>query len=596
MLTYRIYEENLLYFDVTPKGPVPTLFDPDGIYPYESYVETAKCPRIRSFRMICLENDLIRGVVCPDLGGKVFSLYMKSEEKEVLFDSGAVKPVRILPRMAFISGGIEVSFPISHTPSQLEPVCFQVKEREGRIYVWMGETEAAYGMQWTLEFSMGEGDGFLTQRVLLHNPTAKTCSYMSWSNGAVPARADSIISYPAGEVLDHSRQLAAARWEGDVPNCRFDRMHGFFWKSKDCNAFGVYTPSLGTGLYHIADEKEAPGMKLWLYGIGEEERWAYQTALKKESYIEIQAGPLREQAEKLELAPGERRMRTEFWIPADRKLKIREIALPCVELIGEEEIPLFGLADKEKNNIWRRVCQAYEKGDRFEVQEIGPTDWPSCAIPGLGEALDCFAREEGDPMWKYYYALFLLGAGFRIMEDDWKEAGGEEAAGGEPAGEEAARKLAMELLQASDTDAANGLLGRIFRIQGEYEASRQAYDRIRHRSWREHPQIVAERDMTLEKCPGTLELRKEYLDAVEGVQDDYLVERRVKLLMDSGEYGQAKTLLLSHEFEPVHQRYERTGMLYEILEKLGEPKPDSIPQNIGEDQLAVYGAYRVNET
>lgn len=595
MLMYRIYEENLLYFDAAPKGPVPTLFDPDGIYPYESYVETAARPGQKAFRMISLENDLIKAVVCPDLGGKVFSLCIKSGEKEVLFDSGAVKPVRILPRMAFISGGIEVSFPISHTPSQLEPVWFQVKEQEGRLYVWMGETEVSYGMQWTLEFSLGDEDAFLTQRVLLNNPTAETHAYMSWSNAAVPARADSMISYPAGEVLDHSRELSHIRWEGDVTNSQFDRMHGFFWKSKDCNAFGVYTPSLGTGLYHIAGEKEAPGMKLWLYGIGEEERWAYQTALKKESYIEIQAGPLREQAEKLELEPGARAVRTEFWIPADRELKIREIILPRVELIPEEGIPLFGLADREKNKVWRRVCQAYERGDRFDIREIGPRDWPSCAIPRLGEALACFAREEEDPMWKYFYALFLLGGGACTAQEAWKEADRECVCGEDSHKEPSAWQLAMKLLQDSDTDAANALLGRIFRVQGKYEASRRAYESIRQKAWAEHPQIVTERDLTLEKCPGTLELRKKYLDAVEGIQDDYLVERRVKYFMDSGAYEQAKALLLSHNFELVHQRYERTEMLREILERLGEPGLSSIPSNIGEDELAVYGAYRVNE-
>jgi hypothetical protein len=35
-------------------------------------------------------------------------------------------------------------------------------------------------------------------------------------------------------------------------------------KQKDANAFGTFTPSPGTGLYHIADEKIADGIKLWL--------------------------------------------------------------------------------------------------------------------------------------------------------------------------------------------------------------------------------------------------------------------------------------------------------------------------------------------
>ena len=43
-------------------------------------------------------------------------------------------------------------------------------------------------------------------------------------------------------------------------------MTGYFWKTKDTNAFGAFTPSFGTGLYHVADESVAPGIKLWSYG------------------------------------------------------------------------------------------------------------------------------------------------------------------------------------------------------------------------------------------------------------------------------------------------------------------------------------------
>ena len=39
-------------------------------------------------------------------------------------------------------------------------------------------------------------------------------------------------------------------------------------------AFGAFTPSLGTGLYHVADEQVAPGIKLWSYGVGEDRAWA----------------------------------------------------------------------------------------------------------------------------------------------------------------------------------------------------------------------------------------------------------------------------------------------------------------------------------
>ena len=56
-----------------------------------------------------------------------------------------VRPARILPRMAFISGGLEVSFPISHTPSQIETVHLETKSEAGRSYVYVLVRLVQYG-------------------------------------------------------------------------------------------------------------------------------------------------------------------------------------------------------------------------------------------------------------------------------------------------------------------------------------------------------------------------------------------------------------------------------------------------------------------
>ena len=67
-------------------------------------------------------------------------------------------------------------------------------------------------------------------------------------------------------------------------------------EDKDVNAFGAYTPSLGTGLYHIADEKIAGGVKLWSYGVGDDSAWSVLSTAKHQFYLEIQGGPLGDQS------------------------------------------------------------------------------------------------------------------------------------------------------------------------------------------------------------------------------------------------------------------------------------------------------------
>ena len=89
----------------------------------------------------------------------------------------------------------------------------------------------------------------------------------------------------------------------------------------------------------------------------------------------------------------------------------------------------------------------------------------------------------------------------------------------------------------------------------------------------------------------TLAEREQWLNQVDALQDEWIIERRVQLLIDRGEFQKAKELLLSVSFQKVHQRYTRTALWNQICEKLNEPGLP-IPAELGEDQLAAFGAYR----
>jgi len=285
---------------LVPAGPIPTANDPDGFYPYESFCEASRRPVLKKYRMVSIENDRIRVKISPDLGGRVCSIFLKDSMPETLFFPRVIRPVRILPRQSFTGGGIELSFPISHSPVQIAPVLCEVTQDQERIYVSCGERELRFGMNWIVEYSLGECDGFLTQRTVFFNSDCYAHPWMSWSNAGVPARPDTEFHFPDGPVLVHGRDVRHIDWKTEGPRRQADvhRMTGFFWKRPDCYAFGVFTPSLGAGLYHIADPVSAPGIKLWSDGIGRDEAWVSQYTLNGQQCLEIQAGPLVEPARK----------------------------------------------------------------------------------------------------------------------------------------------------------------------------------------------------------------------------------------------------------------------------------------------------------
>lgn len=568
----REYEDYILTHPLAPSGPIPTAFDPNGVYPYMSYSETSDRPVLQKYRFIELKNDHLNVVICPDLGGKVYSLIHKSSGKEILYKPEVIRPVRILPRFYFVAGGIEVSFPISHSPTQNEKVLYKIDKTYDRIYVTCGERELRFGMKWSAEYSLGGDDHFLTERVVFFNPGTEAYPWMSWSNAAVPSAPDTEFHFPDGRVLSHSSKIDTIEWNKDGPAREADikEMTGYFWMTKDVNAFGAWTPSMGAGLYHIADPNITPGIKLWCYGVGADREWAMLSTAKREPYIEIQGGPISDQSIKVQLLPGELHWHTEFWIPTDKALDIYTISVPSVALRPVESVPIFGWARTEEVDPWISLQNAYKhKSSLPEPPEIDMNCWCPSGMENMNAAFEwAITRTSGkvSGIWNFYYGTWLAGRGDTIH--------------------------AIEILSASNNGIAKALMARMFKLKGDYAGALNAYESITEPWIQLHPQVVIERDIVLRKTGmHTIDTREKWLDQVNALTDDGLTERKIQLLIDKGEIREAKELLISHPFQKVHQTYTRTDLWFQICDGLREPRYP-IPSNLGEDRLATFGAYR----
>src|SRR5438105_3490727 len=560
-------DEYILTHLLVPAGPIPTAFDPNGVYPYQSYSETSNRPVPKKYHFIVLENDHLKAIICPDLGGKVFSMIHKPSGKEVLYVPDVIRYTRILPRFYFVAGGIEVSFPISHSPSQNETVLFKIDRTRQRVYVTCGERELRFGMQWSVEYSLGNDDNFLTERVIFFNPGTAAYPWMSWSNAALPSAPGTKYDFPKGTVLSHSSKLDTIDWQKQGPRTESNikEMTGYFWKTKDANAFGAYTPSFGSGLYHVADEKIASGIKLWSYGVGDDSAWSTLSTSTHQTYIEIQGGPIGDQSIKLEMQPKQTRWHVEYWIPTDKELSIYELKAPTVDLRSTKEIPLFGWARKEDVREWEALMNVYrsKKLVNLAAPDIQKWNWPPSGMETLDEAFRAvvkYASGENKEEWKFYYGTWLAGRG-----------NAEEA---------------IKILSQSNVGVAKALLARLLKQKGDMVGAKKAFESIDEKWLLLHPQIVVERDKVLRNLgPQTIAEREHWLSKVDALKDEWIIERRVQLLIDKGEFQKARDLLLSTPFQKVHQTYTRTNLWMQICEKLKLPCYP-IPKELGEDQLA----------
>jgi hypothetical protein len=565
-------DDYLLTHVLTPTGPVPTAYDPNGVYPYVSYAETSNRPVIKSYHFIVLENDNVKATICPGLGGKVYSLIHKPSGKEVLYVPGIIRYTRILPRFYFVAGGIEVSFPISHSPSQNELVNYKIDRTAERIYVTCGERELRFGMQWSVEYSLGKNDVFLTQRTVYYNPGTNAYPWMSWSNAALPANDSTIYSFPKGQVLSHASKIDTIDWYTMGPKIEKDikEMTGYFWKTKDVNAFGAFTPSLGSGLYHIANDTIAPGIKLWSYGAGDDSIWSVLSTASHQKYIEIQGGPIGDQSVKFSLQPKQIKHHTEYWFPSDKQLDIYALRMPENKLRPAGEVPLFDWARKGEVMVWQQLIAAYKiKGKLPVAPALNENSWPPSGIEKMDDAFVYAinnSTQNEKMLWRFYYGTWLAGNG--------------------------KNQEAIRQLFTAETGIAKVLLARLLKLQGDKSGALNAWHAIKEPWLQLHPQVVVERDKLLRSLGNeTLNERTVWLSKVSELQDEWIIERRVQLLIDLGKYEEAKKMLLAVPFQKVHQTYTRTALWMQLCEKLSiNCLP--VPAQLGEDRLAVFGAYR----
>jgi hypothetical protein len=143
------------------------------------------------------------------------------------------------------------------------------------------------------------------------------------------------------------------------------------------------------------------------------------------------------------------------------------------------------------------------------------------------------------------------------------------------------------------TDWASAFKCRLYRVfKSDMEGARESLAEIRSQAWSHHPQIVVERDIVLSHFGHEAAAeRRHWLDQVNALDDDGIVERKAFLLHDEGRIEESLQLLAETRFDKVHQRYVRSELWKRVQDR--HPKPSDPPENLGEDDLATYGAYRV---
>lgn len=301
--TISLDEDDEIFFDM---GKIRS------IYPYTQQDLYDRPLAEKKYRSVVLENDYLKAVFLPELGGRLWSLYDKVEGRELLYVNDCVRFCNLALRNAWFSGGVEWNIGmIGHTPFTCSPLFAAVLESGDCTPVLrMYEYERIRNVTYQMDFSLPKTSKMLICRMRIVNLNDSTIPMYWWSNIAAPETEHTRVIVPADSayysyltVIDKTPIPYRRGKDVSYPmntECSMD----YFYKIPDTDR--KYIAAVGRDGYGLVQTstRRLKGRKLFVWGQGQGgQTWQRFLTDKAGNYCEIQAGLGRTQYECIPMPP-----------------------------------------------------------------------------------------------------------------------------------------------------------------------------------------------------------------------------------------------------------------------------------------------------
>ena len=98
------------------------------VYPYPVIEKIADQPTQKSWHVVFIENQYIKVMIMPELGGRIQMAFDKVKQRHFVYFNQVIKPALVGLTGPWISGGIEFNWPQHHRPSTYLPTDFRLEE------------------------------------------------------------------------------------------------------------------------------------------------------------------------------------------------------------------------------------------------------------------------------------------------------------------------------------------------------------------------------------------------------------------------------------------------------------------------------------
>lgn len=278
------------------------------VYPYPTTEKISREKRDKKYRAVYLENQYLKIMVLPELGGRIQRAYDKTNDYDFVYYNHVIKPALVGLAGPWISGGIEFNWPQHHRPTTYMPVDYMLQEnQDGSKTLFVNDVDQMYGTKGIAGFTLYPDKAYLEIRGQLYNRTAMPQTFLWWANPAVPVNeyTQSIFPPDVHSVYDHGKRdvsrfpIATGVYykhdysEGvDISRYKNIPVPTSYMAEKSKYDFvGGYDYSRKAGILHVADHHISPGKKQWTWGCGAfGKAWDRNLTDEDGPYVELMTG------------------------------------------------------------------------------------------------------------------------------------------------------------------------------------------------------------------------------------------------------------------------------------------------------------------
>ena len=334
--TYEPKEPNTLPFFLENK---PYQGATGRLYPLSFTDRLSNTAVPKEYDAVTLENEYIKTVLLPELGGKIHGAEDKSNGYEFIYQNKVIKPALVGLAGPWVSGGVEFNWPQHHRPTTFMPLEAVLRENpDGSKTCYMGEAEPYNRMRGTVAITVYPHSSLIEAKATVYNRAERPLPFMWWNNLAVRVHPKYKATFPPDVEWgnDHDRRavISFPVMKGVYKTARpFDYGEGtdVTWYSNvklptsvmvargqsDMDFLAGYDFAADAGTVTVSDHHYSVGKKMWTWGDGAfGHAWCANLTDNDDRYIELMTGVYTDnQPDFTYILPGETKIFSQVWFP-----------------------------------------------------------------------------------------------------------------------------------------------------------------------------------------------------------------------------------------------------------------------------------------